>query len=194
MLDVVEGLQSADLSQPALFVSDQPTDASILADILRWEVVDAGQVAPVIVLIDLPEPSIALAGLQNVLGSDDNSVYLLSLMADERRRAEVHTSSKPALQNPHSACFADTWQRIVQALRFVERSPDILVVQDVDRAVAACAQLMQELALSAPIRVMITMSNDSSDIRRNKKFLSGSMETITRHDACTVLRARRQVL
>ena len=63
-----------------------------------------------------------------------------------------------------------------------------------NRAIEACNLLTQELALSAPVRVMIVMSNDTSSIRRHKKFLSGSVEIIALHDACAVLSARRQVL
>ena len=187
-LDVVGGLRSFGLGGLAP-VTAQQTGPSF-ADLRRAEMVDAGCATPVIVLVDVPEPGAVLAALQPVLGAEGDVVYLLCVGADERQAS----SQAPAPESPHSACFADSWERIVQALRFIERAPDILVVADINQAVEASALLMPALALSAPVRVMIVMSDDTGAIRRHKKFLSGSMETITLHDGCTVLRARRQVL
>ena len=82
----------------------------------------------------------------------------------------------------------------MEALRFIEHVPDILVVQDVNRAIEACGLLAKALAMSAPARVIIIASNDMREIRRHQKFLSASMETITLYDASTVLRAHSQVL
>ncbi len=187
MLDIVGGLHAAGLGRLAANVMAPPTPSCGLADIAPSDLVEAGRGSPLIVLIDLPEPGPVLAALHAVLGADPSCVYLVCLGADEQPRPEP-------VPGDGSVCFADGWDRIVGALRFIERAPDILVVADVGRAIEVCGLLAPALAMSAPVSTMIVTSGDAGEIRRHQKFLSANMETITVHDTCTVLRAHRQVL